>query len=409
MKTFLISLSYLWYYRINKMGVDCSCLKEGGLSNEEMDMSRRTKAPLKQETGNYDEKAAIIIQDNNRNLKEDVKEEEEEDSIIKVHPQINAKEENLEVSNDELQQQPDAKQKVSRDDVCIQSAARGYLVRKEIAASKNVKRLDPTKIYTPFTDSLSSKIAKTVRKLEKELGKYKPQAPEDDHENVAHFAAVELEDGSIYEGEWNELGEKHGLGVEIGQDGSKYVGYFKNNKKAGNGRFISADGELYEGEFKRGQPSGNGVLQKPDGSRYEGSFRNGTPYGKGKEKLEDGSIFEGEFKNGQKNGTGIIRWENGNVFEGEFKNDIIEGYGVFTWAEGKKYEGEWKDSLMHGHGVLTWPNGQVYDGEFKEGKQDGEGTQTFENKKTKTFETRRGIWKNGNRTEWLKEKSKKKE
>jgi len=64
---------------------------------------------------------------------------------------------------------------------------------------------------------------------------------------------------------------------------------------------------------------------------------------------------------------------------------------------------------MHGHGVLTWPNGQVYDGEFKEGKQDGEGTQTFENKKTKTFETRKGIWKNGNRTEWIKEKKKKKE
>mmetsp|Transcript_3388 Transcript_3388/g.3111 ORF Transcript_3388/g.3111 Transcript_3388/m.3111 type:complete len:149 (+) Transcript_3388:16-462(+) len=148
------------------MGVDCSCLKEGGYSNEEMDMSRKARAPVKQEAASFEEKTAIIIQDNNINLKEDVKKEEH--SIHEVDSEAKSEESLRKASNEEIQQQPDIKQKESRNDICIQSAARGYLVRKEIAASKNVKRIDPTRIYTPFTESLSSKTAKKVRNLEKE-------------------------------------------------------------------------------------------------------------------------------------------------------------------------------------------------------------------------------------------------
>ncbi|CAG9311845.1 unnamed protein product [Blepharisma stoltei] len=374
------------------MGADCSCLRDDNVNKEEMDMRSKAKPTVnRQEAANPEDD----ITNGNASAIIEVKKEPEES-------------------------------------LAIHSAARGYLVRKEIAATKNTKGFDPTSRYTLFTDPLSSKIAKAVKKAEKEWGKFEPQAPEDDGEKITQHPAFELEDGSIYEGEWNEQGERHGLGTEISPDGAKYIGYFKNNEKSGNGRLIQADGEVYQGEFKKGRPNGVGTMQKTDGSRYEGSFKNGAYHGKGKEEYDDGVSYKGEYKNGQKDGKGIINWPNGSKYEGQFKAGDIEGYGVFVWAEGKKYtgnwvnnkmhgqgafewpdgrkyEGEYQNDLKHGHGVLSWPDGKTYDGEFKEGKQDGEGVLTFENKNTKKTEIRRGIWKKGNRVEWIKDKKKSKE
>jgi len=85
----------------------------------------------------------------------------------------------------------------------------------------------------------------------------------------------------------------------------------------------------------------------------------------------------------------------------------MEGKGIFTWPDNRKYEGEYQKDLKHGQGVFHWPDGRIYDGEWKEGKQDGQGIFTFTNKKNGKMETRKGIWKKGARSEWIKDKKSK--
>ena len=57
-------------------------------------------------------------------------------------------------------------------------------------------------------------------------------------------AAYKYPDGSEYEGEWNEQGQRHGAG-----------------------RMRFADNSRYSGRFEQGLCSGQGVMQLPDGSR----------------------------------------------------------------------------------------------------------------------------------------------
>ena len=43
---------------------------------------------------------------------------------------------------------------------------------------------------------------------------------------------------------------REGRGIQIWLDGSRYEGYWKNNKANGKGRLIHADGDVYEGDWK---------------------------------------------------------------------------------------------------------------------------------------------------------------
>ena len=59
-----------------------------------------------------------------------------------------------------------------------------------------------------------------------------------------------LKDGSVFHGTWNCLGQKHGFGVLISKEGSKYEGQWENDSICGFGRYIEASGNfLYEGKL----------------------------------------------------------------------------------------------------------------------------------------------------------------
>ena len=64
---------------------------------------------------------------------------------------------------------------------------------------------------------------------------------------------VKLGDGSLYTGEWiGDGGTKNpwlmqGKGVRVWPDGSRYEGWWKENRANGLGRLIHADGDVYEG------------------------------------------------------------------------------------------------------------------------------------------------------------------
>jgi len=60
------------------------------------------------------------------------------------------------------------------------------------------------------------------------------------------------ENGTKYMGEWKD-GKKHGQGTETYPDGRKYEGEFKDGKQNGQGTYIYHDGRKYEGEWKNGR------------------------------------------------------------------------------------------------------------------------------------------------------------
>lgn len=58
----------------------------------------------------------------------------------------------------------------------------------------------------------------------------------------------------MYEGEYNEEGEKHGHGLlKIPNCGLEYVGDFKQGKIHGRGTVTYSDGRKNHGMFKEGQ------------------------------------------------------------------------------------------------------------------------------------------------------------
>ena len=63
--------------------------------------------------------------------------------------------------------------------------------------------------------------------------------------------SVEYENRAIYYGEWEKNGTKrHGRGIQVWTDGSRYEGYWKQDKANVRGKLTHSDGDVYEGEWK---------------------------------------------------------------------------------------------------------------------------------------------------------------
>jgi len=226
---------------------------------------------------------------------------------------------------------------------------------------------------------------------------------------------------TIYYGEWDiDKNIRHGRGVQIWPDGTKYIGYWENDKVCGKGKLFHSDGDIYEGDWLNDKSNGFGIYIHKDGTRFEGEWKNDKQNGYGKEIWTDGAIYEGQYADGKKNGKGKYCWADGSIYEGDFSNNNIHGEGtylfadkrkyigawannkmngkgVFIWADGRKYEGEYKNDIKEGFGEFEWVDGKKYRGYWKNGKQDGEGEFYFpSNQKWK-----KGIWKEGQRIKWI--------
>ena len=69
------------------------------------------------------------------------------------------------------------------------------------------------------------------------------------HLDLVTRGPCELDNGAVYLGQWNKDGLREGRGTQIWQDGSKYVGYWKDDQANRKGRLVHADGDVYEGEW----------------------------------------------------------------------------------------------------------------------------------------------------------------
>jgi len=176
-----------------------------------------------------------------------------------------------------------------------------------------------------------------------------------------------------YEGDFNDNGERHGHGILIKANGSRYEGEFKDGVPNGRGVCNYSQGTRYEGEWVDGESEGKGIVHKADGTRLEGEFKDGVLIGHGIANYSDGDRYEGEWEDGNWNGQGIANYSDGVRYEGKFVNGAFDGNGVQINPDGSRYEGEFKGGCWDGNGVWIIPDGSRYEGEFKNDKPHGKG------------------------------------
>jgi len=130
----------------------------------------------------------------------------------------------------------------------------------------------------------------------------------------------------------------------------------------------------YEGERNEmDQRHGFGRAKLPSGDTYEGYYENGKRHGKGVYRFKIGARYMGHYIEGKKNGEGVFLYPDGSKYEGSWINDLRHGWGTYTYPNGDTYEGEWSQGLRHGQGIYTYKEtGSRYDGTWFQGKmQDG--------------------------------------
>jgi len=154
---------------------------------------------------------------------------------------------------------------------------------------------------------------------------------------------------------------ENGFGHYLWEDGTKYIGEYKNGTQHGQGAFTWAEGK-YIGEFNEGKSNGYGKeYDKEKKLIRQGTWSNGT-------FLENLSI-EKTYSKDEKctlgnciDGFGIYV----KTFEPGWKDayrDYVNEYEI-------KYEGFWKEGEYHGIGYGEDRMAQQYVGLFKDGEID---------------------------------------
>ena len=80
-----------------------------------------------------------------------------------------------------------------------------------------------------------------------------------------------------------------------------------------------------------------------DGSTYVGEFRDGKLHGQGTYTFPSGTEYVGEFKDGKFHGQGTYTYVDGGRYVGEFRDDKFHGQGTYTYADGTVEEGNWEN------------------------------------------------------------------
>ena len=240
------------------------------------------------------------------------------------------------------------------EDVVVQSAARGYLQRKA-SSFVGVDFASLTKDYSG------------MKKINSRLDPPDLSRPLDDEIETHYVSRKALPNGSVFEGEVDRKGYKHGRGAETTPEGFVRIGYFQKGAFVA-GRMVTPEGDVYQGEFKNELPHGEGVLLKKDGCRVQGTFRNGVVNGLGKEVTPDGDVYRGQFSQGQREGQGKLKCQDGSWYEGQWHENQMHGEGTLQDDQDTIYEGEFRSGQLHGKVTMTYADGTVQKTRFRKGK-----------------------------------------
>lgn len=205
----------------------------------------------------------------------------------------------------------------------IQARFRGLIVRKKMNKSRGVRNFMPNDSYMKFQTIANNKISdEQIKEL------FMNFPPLDDNVPVRLKQTTEYENKAVYYGERSlSTNQRHGRGIQIWVDGSKFEGYWKNDKANIKGKLTHADGDIYEGEWFDDKAHGYGVYIHTDGAKYEGFWKEDKQDGQGKETWPDSACYEGEYKQGKKSGYGVFKWADGSQYQGYFFDNNIHGKG----------------------------------------------------------------------------------
>jgi hypothetical protein len=90
------------------------------------------------------------------------------------------------------------------------------------------------------------------------------------------------------------------------EDGSKYIGNWKNGKKNGYGEYIYSNGDRYDGKWVGDMRCGYGKFYSKINSEYEGQWEQDQPHGNGIMFYHNHTYYVGSFMKGLKEGTGQL-------------------------------------------------------------------------------------------------------
>lgn len=251
----------------------------------------------------------------------------------------------------------------------------GLQERQKIFDSK-IKNLASIIDNDPNNNEINKYAHNAVKEIEKNLIPFVPSNTEISRYKYVfqRNALLFNSNSSIYKGNWNYDGQKHGFGIYVDEQGNKYIGFWEKDYFNGRGRLIDNRGNCFDGMWKKGKANGAGILTLANGYKYDGQWVDDRQQGKGIEHYSDNDKYEGEFQSGFKNGDGVYTWSDGSEYRGKFDFGVINGKGHFLWKDGRCYEGQWSNGQMEGKGEFKWPNGKKYIGEYKHSMKNGYGT-----------------------------------
>lgn len=121
-----------------------------------------------------------------------------------------------------------------------------------------------------------------------------------------------------------------------------------DGKRHGRGIRVWADGSRYEGEWASDVQHGFGVYvgSGPRGMRYEGSWTDGQRCGQGVASYGDNTGAAFNCPLGYRHAGSDGRC----VYDGEWRADAFNGHGTFTCCDGRQHTGTWKGGNPHGPG-----------------------------------------------------------
>jgi hypothetical protein len=88
---------------------------------------------------------------------------------------------------------------------------------------------------------------------------------------------------------------------------------------------------------------GKGVCYYNNGDKYEGEWKNDKKEGTGTCRYCNADWYIGLWLNDKREGLGSYHYANGDKYEGGWYNGVKEGSGLYIKKDGKKLTGVWKN------------------------------------------------------------------
>jgi len=165
--------------------------------------------------------------------------------------------------------------------------------------------------------------------------------------------------GFVYVGEFKD-DKYHGKGVFTATDGTVRDGYWKEGEFQGaaTAQYGCVSGDCVSGY---GTYIWNSSTDW-EGTKYVGYWKNDKFNGQGSFTYGSrtkwaGDNYTGTYVNGTKQGFGTYTWSSGNKYVGEWVNNTMEGQGTFSYKSGKRYVGTMVGNDFHGYGTMYYTDG----------------------------------------------------